>query len=273
MRLIPTAILAALPGMTLAGSLTPPVADPVIVPVAPAPVIVPGNALRFTIGAGISGSPGYFGADEMEVGPTGTFRFEYLRFGSLEFGNPDPNAEDEGLSFGASFRYVPERTSDDYAELDGLDDVDATFELGGSVAYTTPLYEVSAELRYGLGGHESFVAELGADVFHRPTDRLELSLGPRLLMGDSDYARTYFGVTEDEAGASDFDAYDPQGGLLTAGVEFGATYELTDLWGLEGNIRYDRYIGDAADSPIVQSESDDQVSLDLLVTRRFDFSF
>ncbi len=163
------------------------------------------------------------------------------------------------------------RSSDDHDELRGLEDVDAAFELGGGVSYARPWWEVFAVARHAIGGHESLVGELGMDLIARPSDRLTLRAGPRILFGSDDYAETYFGVSAEEAAVSAFNAYDATGGLLSSGLEVEATYQLTNAWALEGDVRLETLRNDAADSPI--SAEDDQLSASLAVTRRFNFGF
>ena len=228
------------------------------------------SALDFTLRGGIASNPAYFGDSDAEIGPDIGFELNYLNFGGLRIGDPDPLFQPEGIGFTGSFRFIGER-DDEGGDLDGLDDVDRSLELGVGLRYAAADYEVFGALRYGVIGHESVVGELGADAFLRPNDRLTLRAGPRAFFGSNDYASTYFGVTGDEAGASDFDAFDADGGLLSAGVEVGAGYRFSDDWGIDAAIRYDRLQNDASDSPI--SEDDDQLSARIGVTRRFTFGF
>ena len=98
--------------------------------------------------------------------------------------------------------------------------------------------------------------------------RLTMSAGPRVLLSDDSYAQTYFGVSDADGFGPDFDA---QGGLISAGAQAKATYEINDDWQLIGKITYDRLQADAADSPITQA--DDQLSGSLVLTRRITFGF
>lgn len=230
-----------------------------------------GPALGFTLRGGVGAAPSYFGSDSIEAAPDIGFELNYLRLGGFTIGDPDPLYRPSGFGVTGSFRYIGERTSGDDPELAGLDDVDASLELGGGLRYATDLYEIYGNVRYGAIGHEAFVGELGADIFMRPTDRLTLRAGPRAFFGDSDYASTYFGVTAAEAGASSFSAYAPSGGLLSAGVELGAGYRINDTWGVDAAIRYDRLQNDAADSPI--TSDDTQLSARIGLTRRFTLGF
>lgn len=226
------------------------------------------NGVSFRFGLGPAFGPGYFGDEDIDPKPGFKFQLEELRFGGIGAGG---GAENYGLGFGGSVRFIGERSADDYSELDGLEDVDLAFELGGGLEYTAPNYDVFAKLRYGVIGHESFVAEVGSDIYYRPTDQLTFKAGPRILLGDDDYASTYFGVTPDESAASSFDAFDARGGIISAGARAEATYAINDDWEVVGTIRYDQLRDDAADSPI--SQSDEQLSGSLVLTRRITFGF
>ncbi len=221
------------------------------------------NGVSFRFGLGPSFAPEYFGSEDIAPGVGAKFRLERLQFGSLSLGGSD----NYGLGMTGSFRFVGARSADDFDELAGLDDIDASVEVGGGLAFTTPDYDVFAVLRYGVVGHESFVAEFGSDVYYRPTDQLTFKAGPRLLLGDDDYAQTYFGV----AGAVSLPDYAAQGGLISAGAVAEATYAINDDWEVIGTLQYDQLRSDAANSPITQS--DDQVSGSIVLTRRITLGF
>ncbi|MFQ6553152.1 MipA/OmpV family protein [Aestuariibius insulae] len=229
-----------------------------------------GAGVEFSFGAGVQVRPEYFGSDEYETQPDFKLSLEEVRFGNGRSFGGDPA---DGLSFRGSFRSIGERDSDDFGELDGLDDIDRALELGFGIVYTQPGYEVFADLRQGFGGHESLVGEVGADAILRPTDQLSMSVGPRVFFGSDDYAETYFGITEEEAAASDFDAFDPEGGALSAGLEVGVSYRFNDRWSVDGAVAYDRYLGDAADSPIMEEGSEDQYTARVGLVRTFSFGF
>lgn len=265
-------LLALSPAAALADGLGTAAADPVVEIVEAVPTVGSGNVMRFTAGVGIAAESGYFGSDEVVYGPAATFRFEYLRYGGREVGNPDPNAPaDTGLSFGGSVRMIGERSASDFPELAGLSDVDLSLELGAGATYTQSNYELFADVRYGVIGHQAWVGEVGADVLLRANEQLTFSFGPRVFWGSDDYADTYFGV--DAGTSSAFAPYDARGGILSAGVALGAEYQVNDTWGLEGSVRWDRYLGDAADSPIVLGGSEDGISASIMATRRFNLEF
>ena len=225
------------------------------------------NGVTFRFGLGPSIEPGYFGSDEYVPGVGAKFELERLQFGSFSQGG----SADYGFGVKGSVRFVGARNADDFDELTGLEDIDASLEIGGGLEFTAPDYDVFAELRYGAVGHESFVAEFGSDLYFRPTSQLTLSAGPRLLVADDDYAQTYFGVSDAEAGASAFEAYSAEGGLMSAGAEAEATYAINDDWEVVGRLTYWQLQADAANSPITRS--DDQISGSIVLTRRITFGF
>ena len=265
--LFATALVTLAPA-AWAGSLSLPASEPA--PVYAQPVVQSSPDLVFTLRGGVAASPEYFGSDDYQFGPDFGFSLNYIDLGPLNFGSPDPYYQAEGLKLRGSFRYIGERTADDSPELEGLADVDATYELGMGVGYQSRRFDAFADLRYGINGHESFVGELGADLKAQPTDRLTLSAGPRVLFGTDDYASTYFDVP---TATSNFDAYDADGGVISAGVEVGAKYRFTEDWGVEGAVTYDRFVGDAADSPIVENGDQDQYGLRVGLTRRITLDF
>jgi outer membrane scaffolding protein for murein synthesis (MipA/OmpV family) len=262
------ALLLVVAGPALAQEAAPIFAEPV-----GSTQGVGGPALGFTLRGGVGTAPTYFGSDDNEPVPDLGFELNYLQLGGFTIGDPDPLFRPSGLGVTGSLRYIGERDASDEPDLTGLDDVDASLELGVGLRYATENLELFGAVRYGVVGHESFVGELGADALVRPTDRLTLRAGPRAFFGDDDYASTYFGVSGADAVASGgaLPAFEADGGLLSAGVELGAGYRINEDWGVDAAITYERLRNSAEDSPI--SLEDDQVSARIGLTRRFTLGF
>lgn len=154
-----------------------------------------------------------------------------------------------GLSFGPAFGFEGKRRSRDAG---GLDDVSFTVELGASVQYQMRRpFRGFAEVRKGLGGHKGLIGMVGVDYILRDHDRWLVSLGPRLSVGDGRYARAYFGVSPREAAATGIPAYRPDA-MVMVGATASTLRQLNDRWGLFGYAKYDRIVGDAADSPVTR---------------------
>lgn len=154
-----------------------------------------------------------------------------------------------GFAFGPVLSFVAKRSRDD---VGGLDAVGFTIEAGAFARYgLSPHVRLSAEARHGINGHGALIGVVGADYVLRDGDRWLWSLGPRLTLASGRYARTYFGVTPREAAATGVAAYSPDGGPQAAGVVVSARRQLNRRWGMFGYAKYDRLLGDAADSPVV----------------------
>ena len=222
------------------------------------------------LGAGGRLQPEYEGASDYEVSPFPIISLEYLNVpGLVEIGERD--GAGDGFSIGPSFSYVGERDPDDHPELLGLDTVDATYQLGVRIGYESTYGEVYGKARYAFGGADGFVGEVGANAIARPIDTVELKVGPRLSFASADYMDAYFGVSaaESAASVSGLAPFDPDGGIKSAGVAATARYEFQPNWFLNADASWDRLVGDAGDSPIVDVGDENQYTFGLGLSRRF----
>jgi len=205
--------------------------------------------------------PAYEGAKGYEFNPTGFLTLHYLWLPG--FGNVKSDRTSDGFSIGPSFRYLHKRDSNDHPELRGLNNVDATFELGGRIGYQWNMLRSWLAVRYGLGGHNGIVAETGIDLRFRPSAVTEFTIGPRASFANSEYMRTYFGVTPAESTQSGLSAYNPSGGIKGTGLEVTGRYEFTPEWSLVSSAVYEKLIGRAADSPVVRIGNENQITAKL----------
>lgn len=230
--------------------------------------------LILSVGGGAQLLPRFPGADDYSVGPlvTGFVRRE---------GDPIPfRTPDDGFGFSLTGRGGPveigpllqfqgERDEEDVGAPVG--DVDFTVEAGAFVnVNVSRSLRLRVEGQKGIGGHEGLTGAAGADVALRGGIDTLVTIGPRLRFNDDDYADAYFGVTPAAAAASGLPAYDPEGGLRAIGVIAGVTRQLSRGLGIYAYAGYDRLVGDAADSPIVQRlGSEDQFSAGLALFLSF----
>ncbi|MFY0646831.1 MipA/OmpV family protein [Sulfitobacter geojensis] len=237
------------------------------------PLAAQDRSLNFGIGIGAVGQRAYPGADDYEGSADLKFTFGNLTWGNVDIGAGIGNVPANGMSLGGALRVIGSRKVDDNPELAGLSDIDTAVELGLGLTFQQTHWRAFGEVRQGFGGHDGVAGTLGADVIFRPTDRWTVTAGPRLNLGDSEYAGTYFGVTGAEALGSNFNAFDADGGVLGAGVEIGATYRIDKDWSVEGLLSYEKLLNDAADSPITQIGSENQLSLRIGLSRAFTLNF
>lgn len=223
-----------------------------------------GYTFSTDIGLGVKYGPSYMGSDEQENSP-------WIILRNTTLTRPGESAEDkDGFSFGPSFDYVGRRDSGDGERLQGMDKVKAAGELGLKLGYGQGPARGYVAVRKGFGGHHGVVGEFGASYQVEAGERLTLVGKAEAQYGNRDFTDTYFGVDQNEV-RPDRRAYTPGGGLYGVSVGLEARYSLTENTSLLGEVQYTRLLGDAADSPIVDSKG--QPVLKLGIVRHFDFRF
>ncbi len=238
------------------------------------PAAAQDRSFNFALRAGVAAEPDYPGSDTYSAVPDLGFTFGSLNWGRANFGTDIGAIPSNGFGFRGALKIVGDRKVRDNPSLTGLNDISTAYELGIGAIYRQTNYEVFGDVRQGFGGHHGVTATLGADVILRPDDRWTITAGPRLNLGDSEYASRYFGVSAAEAAlAPNFGAFDADGGVLGLGFAVGATYQIDDKWALEYLVSYEKLQNDAADSPITGFGSDDQVTLRVGLSRAFTLRF
>lgn len=228
---------------------------------------------RTRVGLGVQLVPSFPGSGEASVRPL----FDLARTRGdrpYEFEAPDesfgfPVLRAGKFAFGPAIGFEGERDAADVGA--NLPDVDFTFEVGGFVQYSlSDALRARIEVRKGLGGHDGLIGTLGFDFIQRDGNDWLISVGPRLTLADDNYNAAYFSVASQDAAASGLPAYTAEGGAQAVGMVIGYTRQLSSRWGIYSYAKYDRLIGDAAESPIVrQLGSRDQFSGGLAVTYTF----
>lgn len=219
-----------------------------------------GRSFSFDAGLGVKYSPEFMGSDNLEASP-----WLILKNADADRDQPD------GLSFLPSLNYVGKRDADDYQDLRGLSDIGYAGEVGVKMSYRMGDLTSYGAARKGFGGHHGVVGELGAKYRIEYSDKLTLWTGAELGMASDDFTDTYFGVTGAESDATGKRAYDPAGGAYIARVSLEARYEIMPETSLMGRLTYGRLLGDAGDSPLVETRN--QPSISVGVARRLNFRF
>lgn len=175
---------------------------------------------------------------------------------------------------GLTGRLVPSRDAGDSADLIGLDSIRFGVELGGfAEVYPTDWLRVRGEVRHGIRSHTGVVADLSADAFVDLTPDIRVSAGPRVSLASNDAMDAYYRVTPAGAARSGLTAYDPGGGVRSAGVAAEINWRATDRIETGAFAEYRRLTGPAADSSLVRERgSRDQFLVGVSATYRFDFT-
>ncbi|HEX2134629.1 MAG TPA: MipA/OmpV family protein [Microvirga sp.] len=271
-------VAAAVGSAVLAGSGLPArAADPLSARGAPAPVlpsmVSPGLIVTLTGNALVG--PTYPGSDEVGVlaYPSLSFRRvgEPKRFTTPDDGLTLPFYDTPAFRVGAVGRFRGGRYLETDRRLFGLDDVRWAVEPGLFAEFwPVSFLRTRVEVRRGFNGHEGFVADLGADLVQR-FGAATFSVGPRVALGDGEFARTYFGVTAAESAINRLlPPYRPSGGVTSVGALAALSVDWSERWSTTVSASYARLVGDAAESPIVrQVGSKDQFTVGASVSYSF----
>ncbi|MEM1133281.1 MAG: MipA/OmpV family protein [Pseudomonadota bacterium] len=239
---------------------------------------------QFTLSAGSLVMPNYPGDDEYLVAllPNIQVRYKDILDASIQ-GIEVSAIRTGGFSAGPVARVDFGRDSEgampfaiiggETDELDGLDEIGITAELGGFVRYQTGPIRLQAELRNGINGHESLVGSLSATYNTRLAlgkTGAFLTVGPSLSFADSDYNNAFFGITPEASAASGLDTFEADGGLNSIGLDLTFAKPLNQRFAIFFFANYDRLVGDIADSPLVQERgSENQFMAGLFLSYTF----
>ncbi|MFT6212560.1 MAG: outer membrane protein [Alphaproteobacteria bacterium] len=229
---------------------------------------------HLSVGAGALYTPAFTGSDQYQLSTVPSIRVRYGNafFASVEQGIGYNAIRKNGWKIGPIGRYQFSRregdggnpfriSGDNITALDGLGDVDGTFELGGFAAYSQREFSLRAEVRQGLNGHEGMIGDFNANlnvpIFNVPFNQTQrptiLAFGPRATMVDSNYNQAYFGVNAVQSANSGLRQYNAKAGLLSYGLGATLIIPITDRVTSTIFTGYDRLTGDAGDAPLVQN--------------------
>ena len=226
---------------------------------------------------GIVTVPEYEGAEDRQTFPLLSLRYQPgERWIEFEGTTLRANLLASGrLSAGPVLRYRFGRddgVSD--SAVAALPEIDAGAELGVFLRTTLDMgtmpVDLSAEILADVSGvHDSWSASLGAGHTTFVGERWRITAGAGIdVIGDG-YAETHYGVTAAGAAASGLPAYRPDGGLAAAGLTLNLGYGLGPGSEITGLLVWRRLLGDAADSPITERGSADQLLVGLGYTWLF----
>ena len=248
----------------------------------------PGSGKSLTLGAAAVVKPKYEGSDEYDVyaipmiipkfsdgsddGLSGFRRFrKRVKFRGLDdirFRVLGRGKLEAGLVTG----YIGDRDEDDGDRLRGLGDVDGGLLLGGYAAIDMGGFTfVVAGVDKVSGDDAGVQIRFAAEVDRQLSERTKVVASVGATFADDDYMQTYFGVTAAQSAnsAQGLPAFNAESGIKDVHVALSAEMDLSQRWVLKAGGRYGRLLGDAADSPVIETEN--QFSATLGLGYKFNF--
>lgn len=204
---------------------------------------------------GVQTYPSYPGADKHDLAPL--FNVDRARGDDpFPFEAPDQGfdlalVKSHGFSFGPVLNFENSRKPDDVGAA--VPKVKLSIEPGvfASVQLTDS-FRLRGDVRKGVTGHKGWIGDVGADYVVRNGDNWLFLIGPRVSWSSNRYQDAYFGVSPEASLTSGLPTYNPGSGIMSYGATSSFLTQLSRDWGIMAYAKYDRLVGDAADSPLVQ---------------------
>lgn len=223
-----------------------------------------------TLGAMAVIKPKYEGSDEHEVIGVPLIRPQFNRDPDSRFSTFRKRVRFKGLDdirfnvlngpsleFGPVLGYRSGRDQDDAARLLGLGDIDGGLVIGGFAAYHFGpfTFDISVAAQ-STGEHSGAQTKLGIETKRKVSDRAKVTMRVGTTIASEDYMQTFFGVTAAQSATSvaGLPIFTADAGVKDVHVAFGADIYLSESWLLRLGARYARLLGDAADSPVIETE-------------------
>ena len=142
---------------------------------------------------------------------------------------------------------------DGSARLQGLPSISGAIDAGVGGHVTVLGVPLFAQVRTALHGTQGALMNLGAYLPFKPRLDFELTILPTVTWANTRQMRALYGVSPTAAMGSSFAPYDPGAGWENAAVEVAGDWRVSGRWHLIASVAYQRLLGNAARSPIVQT--------------------
>ena len=230
---------------------------------------------EFQIGAGIANMPDYSGSrasgPRLRLWADGTFRTTDLGTFAIDSGSLTVEPEFRwdvvdkpdlggGVLIGYRFGRSSSNpgftdTNDGSARLDGLANVNGAFDAGvegHAMIFGVPIF---AQVRSALSGTQGTVVNVGIFVPVSPGSTVEFVILPTMTWANARQMRAFYGITSAESVASGFALYNPGAAWENAALELSADWSAGAGLHVIASLAYQRLLGSAGNSPIVQTRN------------------
>lgn len=140
--------------------------------------------------------------------------------------------------------------------LKGMGDISSALGLKIFGSYDFGLINLNGSItKFNGTNNKGLVANIGADLPFRVTDKLMVTTHVGATWADKTYMQTFFGVTPTQAANTNFTEYTAGPGIKNIDAGINATYRIDQHWFVGANLGLERLTGDAAKSPITFSKT------------------
>lgn len=186
---------------------------------------------------------GSFG-DRISFKSIDDIRYNFLGIGDFELG---PVAG-----------YRGGRKQTDGVLLGGLGNVDAGLVLGGYAGYNLgPIFFDTSIANQVTGAKTGYQLKLGAEAEFDISETIKFTTGVGSTYSSDEYMDNFFGISNAQVASSTagLTAFNPGAGFKDVNFNLGTEIALNDKWKLNIGGGYSRLIGDAANSPVIETKN------------------
>ncbi|WP_179221769.1 MipA/OmpV family protein [Inquilinus limosus] len=223
----------------------------------------------FVLGGGALVRPSYEGSDKFSVSPLPFVSINWRDRVFLEMGRGlGVNVvRTDALRLGVSVGLAPGRDEDDEDHLRGLGDIDAAARGHVFGSYSFGMVQLGLDVSKDFGGSEGVLVRPDVSVKVPLSESWTLSSSVSATWANDDYMQSFFGVSSSQSRKSGLERYDAGAGFKSVDFRVGLNWAISESWFATANVGVGVLLGDAADSPITESEV--QPSVGLAVGYRF----
>lgn len=227
------------------------------------------------VGGGIAVVPKYEGGKDYRVIGIPILAPAGLSDGRVQFKGPDHLQlrvfDYYGFQIGPLVGVRFGRDEDDGARLRGLGDVDGGLVVGGYAAYKAGMFTTALSYHHQVSGDDTGgVVKLSFEAEQKLSAGVKLTASVGATWADEDYMGSFFGVDALQSAQSGLTRFDADAGIKDVNIGLVADVTLAPQWSLKLFGKYARLVGDAADSPVI--ETPNQFYSGAAITYRFDLA-
>jgi outer membrane protein len=171
-----------------------------------------------------------------------------------------------GLHVGAQLAYEPGRrvSESDFLQSRGLPGIRRGASVGLHAEWDHSFGPVPVtllgRLRKDVDSDLGTQADLRLSVGVLHAGRVSAGVFTQAIWGSAKSTAAYYGITPQQSAASGLPAFQPGSGWLNTSLGVLWSVDLTPKWVAVGSLERRRLAGDAADSPLVQRQSNNYIS-------------
>jgi len=226
------------------------------------------NKVSGYVGVGVFATPEFEGSEDMQAVPLLAARVAYDNYyvetqGLGVRANVSPFKQ---VEFGPSLNYRFGRDDDANNDVIArLSEIDDAVEAGGFIKVPfNNVLKARDELAFNIDArtdisdaHDGTLVSFGPSYSYAMNQRIRLTTSLSATYADDDFMESYYSINAADSIASGLNQFDAEGGIKDVGVTLVGNYAFNEKWGLIMLVGYQKLLGDAQDSSIVQQEGDD----------------